>query len=168
MSLVDLCVGLDRNRCVALSPHVVYAVQNSPQQEHSITICNTTGTPGFKPSSKAQAGDASSSSQCRVLILKGRVVDITAGDPTSSNSFAPNVHRGIDNFIVTADDLRFLCFLEALMSRAQSVETRNENMESVVEVEIHVGLRRRFSISPSLLTTLTGAASGPTVVSQSV
>jgi hypothetical protein len=52
------------------------------------------------------------------------------------------------------------------MSRAQIVETRNENMESVVEVEIHVGFRRRFSISPSLLTTLTGAASGSTVVSQ--
>jgi hypothetical protein len=54
------------------------------------------------------------------------------------------------------------------MSRAQSVETRNENMESVVEVEIHVGLCRRFSISPSLLTTLTGAAPGSTVVSQLV
>ena len=39
------------------------------------------------------------------------------------------------------------------MSRAQSVEIRNENMESVVEVEIHVGFRRRFSISPSPFTT---------------
>ena len=39
------------------------------------------------------------------------------------------------------------------MSRAQIVETRNENMESVVEVEIHVGFRRRFSMSPSPLTT---------------
>ena len=39
------------------------------------------------------------------------------------------------------------------MSRAQSVEIRNENMESVVEVEIHVGFCRRFSISPSRLKT---------------
>lgn len=39
------------------------------------------------------------------------------------------------------------------MSRAQSVEIRNENMESVVEVEVHVGFRRRFSISPSPFTT---------------
>lgn len=39
------------------------------------------------------------------------------------------------------------------MSRAQSVGIRNENMESVVEVEIHVGFRRRFSISPSLFKT---------------
>lgn len=102
----------------------------------------------------------------RVLILEGRVVDVIAGNLTPSTSFVQSVQGGIDNFIVTTDDLRFLCFLEALMSRAQSVETRNENMESVAEVEIHVGFRRRFSISPSLLTTLTGAASGSTVVSQ--
>ena len=40
------------------------------------------------------------------------------------------------------------------MSRAQSVEIRDENTEYVVEVEIHVGFSRRCSISPSPLTTL--------------
>jgi hypothetical protein len=81
MSFVDFCAGLNYRRCFDLS--LVSRVSSTLceialNRRTPSTICYVMESLGFKPSSKAQASDALSLSQGRVLHRGGRKENSTS------------------------------------------------------------------------------------------